>query len=155
MRAGMEEAFSNSGAGFSAVGKLQRRLPGTAPQNGPPPTGLPQRMGQLQPPVIPVNFGMGLGDASTPRVALGMASVPSGRGWAPRCPELLGRDTHACAWLRVQGALSPDPASRCSCCSCRCFPVQLAEPPALTVLPSSSGSEMLHLMAAPVPSSSG
>ncbi|XP_056370041.1 uncharacterized protein LOC130265178 isoform X2 [Oenanthe melanoleuca] len=56
MRAGMEEAFSNSGAGFSAVGKLQRRLPGTAPQNGPPPTGLPQRMGQLQPPVIPVNF---------------------------------------------------------------------------------------------------
>ncbi|XP_056350208.1 uncharacterized protein LOC130266715 [Oenanthe melanoleuca] len=99
--------------------------------------------------------GMGLGDASTPRVALGMASVPSGRGWAPRCPELLVRDTHACAWLRVQGALSPDPASRRSCCSCRCFPVQLAEPPALTVLPSSSGSEMLHLMAAPVPSSSG
>ncbi|XP_056353533.1 basic salivary proline-rich protein 2-like isoform X2 [Oenanthe melanoleuca] len=40
----------------SAVGKLQRRLPGTAPQNGPPPTGLPQRMGQLQPPVIPVRF---------------------------------------------------------------------------------------------------
>ncbi|XP_071287479.1 uncharacterized protein [Agelaius tricolor] len=48
--AGMDEAFRSSGSGDSAAGKLQRRLPGTAPQNGPSPNGVSQRMEQLQPP---------------------------------------------------------------------------------------------------------
>ncbi|XP_050829599.1 uncharacterized protein LOC127059520 [Serinus canaria] len=39
-----------SGSRDSAAGKLQRRLPGPAPQNGPPLTGVSQRMEQLQPP---------------------------------------------------------------------------------------------------------
>lgn len=60
---------------------------------------------------------VGLADTSTQRVALGMASNPDGRGWAPCCSELLIRDIHACMWLGIQGALILDPARRHSCCS--------------------------------------
>ncbi|XP_074398055.1 uncharacterized protein LOC106629329 isoform X1 [Zonotrichia albicollis] len=67
------------------------------------------------------------------RAAPGLASLPEGRG----CSELLMRDMHACAWLGIRGAPVPDPATRGSCCSCRCYPVQLAEPPALAVACSS------------------
>ncbi|XP_017582155.1 PREDICTED: uncharacterized protein LOC108444805 [Corvus brachyrhynchos] len=46
----LHRVFSRCTRRDSAVGKLQRRLPGTAPPNGPSPTELSRRTGRLQPP---------------------------------------------------------------------------------------------------------
>ncbi|XP_056371342.1 uncharacterized protein LOC130266040 [Oenanthe melanoleuca] len=51
-----EEAAAFSARKRFSCGEAAEKAAWHSPQNGPPPTGLPQRMGQLQPPVIPVRF---------------------------------------------------------------------------------------------------
>lgn len=77
------------------------RPPAPGDLEGPPPHFCPQEQDWERP--------------STQREAFGMDLIPDGRGWAPRCSELLLGDSPACVCLGVQIQLMDTPA----CYSCR------------------------------------